>query len=241
MYAQVKKPKENKSRAVVNSVVQNKNKEKQDVRFEDNRPESKILKSLQMKIQDKRRITQHCTNRIIQRECTHPTGITISNAVAIDTDPKVGMSVINTTVPGDVSDGVKISERIDGVAKSGSFSGVSLIPHNSGWRDGSSSPSDRHQMGPKSTLINVADDAGNGTVTKSQMFLWKHEDAECGNDIAVAVGKSGYEITKTLTKGPGNKVSFFVKKDPSDVSSGGLSTTAGESAALSKTIVLREE
>jgi len=38
MYAQVEKPKENKSRAVANSVAQNKNNTKQGFGFVDNRP-----------------------------------------------------------------------------------------------------------------------------------------------------------------------------------------------------------
>ena len=51
MYAQKEKPKDNKSRAVVNSVGQQKANRKQSFGFVDNRPESEVQKSLQrMKI-----------------------------------------------------------------------------------------------------------------------------------------------------------------------------------------------
>jgi len=47
MYAKVKKPKENKSRAVANSVVQKKSEGEQGLRFVDNRPETVAQRKLQ--------------------------------------------------------------------------------------------------------------------------------------------------------------------------------------------------
>ncbi|GEM_PF-6969716 len=47
MYEQVEKPKENKSRAVANSIVQEKNYEKQGVGFVDNRPEAILQRKKQ--------------------------------------------------------------------------------------------------------------------------------------------------------------------------------------------------
>ena len=49
MYAQVEKPKENKSRAVGNSIGQKKSNTKQVLGFVDNRPEAKSQKNLQLK------------------------------------------------------------------------------------------------------------------------------------------------------------------------------------------------
>ena len=50
MYAQVEKPKENKSRAVANFVAQKKGNVKQGLKFVDNRPEAKAQNSLQLMI-----------------------------------------------------------------------------------------------------------------------------------------------------------------------------------------------
>ncbi|MBW2663245.1 MAG: hypothetical protein JRD93_14945 [Deltaproteobacteria bacterium] len=51
MYAKVENPKENKSRAVANSVAQKKNEEKTNTRFVDNRSEVKVQNSLQLMMQ----------------------------------------------------------------------------------------------------------------------------------------------------------------------------------------------
>lgn len=56
MYAQVEKPKENKSRAVANSVVQNKSSGKQGFGFLDNRPEAKTQNVLQLMMNDQRNV-----------------------------------------------------------------------------------------------------------------------------------------------------------------------------------------
>lgn len=53
MYEQIEKPKENKSRAVTNSVVQKKSDGKQGFGFEDNRPEAVAQRKLQQVIQMK--------------------------------------------------------------------------------------------------------------------------------------------------------------------------------------------
>jgi hypothetical protein len=52
MYVQVKKPKENKSRAVANSVTQKKSNVKQSFGFVDNRPKSNAQKKIQSQAND---------------------------------------------------------------------------------------------------------------------------------------------------------------------------------------------
>ena len=54
MYAQMEKPKENKSRAVANSVAQKKNNGKQGFGFADNRPEVVSPQKLQQSIISKK-------------------------------------------------------------------------------------------------------------------------------------------------------------------------------------------
>lgn len=62
MYAQLEKSKENKSRAVANSVAQKKSSVSQDFGFVDNRPEIRHQQNLQMMMQnDTRRVLQHET------------------------------------------------------------------------------------------------------------------------------------------------------------------------------------
>lgn len=66
MYEQVEKPKENKSRAVANSVAQKKNGVKQGFGFVDNRPEHIVARSLQMKnINEQSQLTK---DGILQRK-----------------------------------------------------------------------------------------------------------------------------------------------------------------------------
>lgn len=54
MYVQVEKPKENKSRAIANSVAQKKSSEKQGFGFVDNRPETVAQKKLQQVVSNRR-------------------------------------------------------------------------------------------------------------------------------------------------------------------------------------------
>ena len=66
MYAQVEKPRENKSRAVAHSVTQKKSSEKQGCRFTDNRPAAKSVKILQ-KV-SRNRLRGSCENNLVPKQ-----------------------------------------------------------------------------------------------------------------------------------------------------------------------------
>lgn len=80
MYAQVEKPKENKSRAIANSVAQKKSNMKQGFGFEDNRPEAIAQRKLQ-KLLNNNHKNRHSLQlkATIQRVCSHCTNVACDN------------------------------------------------------------------------------------------------------------------------------------------------------------------
>jgi len=77
MYAQIEKPKENKSRAVANSVVQKKNSAKQGFGFVDNRTEAVAQRKLQdiannnSQIDRSKVVQKMANNTVVQRKYDH--------------------------------------------------------------------------------------------------------------------------------------------------------------------------
>lgn len=67
MHEQIDKSKENKSRAVVNSVTQNKNNQKQGFRFVDSRPESVVQMNLQYPVNTKPKVENAVQPQPVQR------------------------------------------------------------------------------------------------------------------------------------------------------------------------------
>ena len=231
MYAQVESPKENTNRKTINPVSQKKKDGQQVPETMDNRTENKAQKSLQ-------RMTATST---IQRNCTHPSGILISNAQAINTDENVGMSVATTLDPNNVSPGVLVSEQVSGgCEQTGSFTGVSGTSDTSGFMDMSELSTDSH-TGPKNLFISKADEAGDGSISFNQNFIWKHPGGECATNDPAVVTKSGYQIKHAMSTGPGQKVTVVTTKAPKTVDLNSFSASAGDSGTLTKTNEIRAQ
>lgn len=93
MYAQVEKPKENKSRSVANSVGQKKNNMKQGLGFVDNRPEAMLQRKLQERInRNSQTVSSLPVNEVIQRDACY---------IPDQNSPYVGIGKVGNVGPGE--------------------------------------------------------------------------------------------------------------------------------------------
>ena len=196
MSAQLEKSnKEIKIRAVPDSVAQKKRRPLQAIGLVNDRLEATKQKGLQ-------RMT---TTNVIQRECTHPSGISISDEKEVNDSKWVGMSV-DTNVhkgigpggqdvdPKYVSGDVQVSEQVGEHDPSGAFEGVPIKSINSKFMPITDFPVTDEHAGEKREILDIAvvkiielqktvgylgAELEAGSVSVNQNFIWKHPSTSC--------------------------------------------------------------